>query len=132
MKCGGGPVIARGPNINPEVFARLVAAAKAEGIPYQVEAEPSVTGTDARSIQVARGGIPCGLVSVALRYMHTPTEVIDLNDLEAAARLIARFARDLGTDACFVPGMDAEGMLDAAQAEADGGAQGDSKGKAGA
>ncbi len=132
LKCGGGPVIARGPNINPEVFARLVAAAKAEGIEYQVEAEPSVTGTDARSIQVARGGIPCGLVSVALRYMHTPTEVIDLNDLEAAARLIARFARDLGTDACFVPGMDAEGMLDAAQAEADGGAQGDSKGKAGA
>lgn len=106
LKCGDGPVIARGPNINPEVFARLVAAAEAEGIPYQLEAEPSVTGTDARSIQVARGGIPCGLVSVALRYMHTPTEVINLDDLEAAARLIARFARDLSSDACFVPGME--------------------------
>ena len=105
LKCGGGPVIARGPNINPEVFARLVAAAEAEGIPYQLEAEPSVTGTDARSIQVSRAGIPCGLVSVALRYMHTPTEVINLDDLEAAAHLLARFARDLNGDACFVPGM---------------------------
>lgn len=105
ITCGGGPVIARGPNINPEVFARLVAAAEALGIPYQIEAEPSVTGTDARSIQVARAGIPTGLVSVALRYMHTPTEVIDLNDLEAAYKLLARFAEDLSADSCFVPGM---------------------------
>ena len=74
--CGGGPVIARGPNINPEVFERLVTAAEAEGLPYQIEAEPSVTGTDARSIQITRAGIPTGLVSVALRYMHTPTEVV--------------------------------------------------------
>ena len=57
--CGGGPVIARGPNINPVVFDRLVAAAEAEGIAYQIEAEPGVTGTDARAIQIARGGIPC-------------------------------------------------------------------------
>ena len=86
--CGAGPVIARGPNINPVVFERLVAAAEAEGIPYQLEAEPSVTGTDARAIQVTRGGIPTGLISVPLRYMHTPTEVICLRDLEATVRLI--------------------------------------------
>ncbi len=103
--CGEGPVIARGPNINPEVFERLVAAAKAEGIPYQIEAEPGVTGTDARSIQMARGGIPTGLVSVPLRYMHTPTEVVRLDDLTATVKLITRFALDLGEDACFVPGM---------------------------
>ncbi len=105
IKCGGGPVIARGPNINPVVFDRLVAAAKAEGIAYQVEAEPSVTGTDARAIQVTRGGIPCGLVSVPLRYMHTPTEVVALSDLEATVRLLVRFALDLDEDACFVPGL---------------------------
>lgn len=103
--CGAGPVIARGPNINPVVFERLVAAAKAEGIPYQLEAEPSVTGTDARAIQVARDGIPTGLISVPLRYMHTPTEVVCLADLQATVRLIVRFARDLSADASFVPGM---------------------------
>lgn len=104
--CGGGPVIARGPNINPEVFERLVAAAEAEGLPYQLEAEPGVTGTDARSIQIARAGIPTGLVSVALRYMHTPTEAVCLDDMEATVRLIARFAQDLDGSACFVPGME--------------------------
>lgn len=103
--CGEGPVIARGPNINPEVFERLVAAAKAEGIPYQIEAEPAVTGTDARAIQVTRGGIPTGLVSVPLRYMHTPTEVVCLSDLDATVRLLVRFALDLDEDASFVPGM---------------------------
>lgn len=103
--CGEGPVIARGPNINPEVFDRLVAAAEAEGIAYQIEAEPGVTGTDARAIQIARGGIPCGLISIPLRYMHTPTEVISLSDLEGAVKLIVRFALDLDRDACFVPGM---------------------------
>lgn len=103
--CGGGPVIARGPNINPLVYERLVAAAEKEGIPYQIEAEPSVTGTDARAIQVARGGIPCGLVSVPLRYMHTPTEVVCLKDLQATVDLLVRFALDLEEDACFVPGI---------------------------
>ena len=103
--CGEGPVIARGPNINPAVFERLVAAAEAECLPYQIEAEPGVTGTDARSIQISRGGVPTGLVSVPLRYMHTPTEVVSLDDLDATVKLLARFARDLDEDACFVPGM---------------------------
>lgn len=109
--CGEGPVIARGPNINPVVFARLVAAAEAEGIPYQIEAEPGVTGTDARGIQISRGGKATGLVSVPLRYMHTPTEVIDLRDLEATVKLITRFALDLHENVSFVPGM-ADAVLD--------------------
>jgi endoglucanase len=103
--CGQGPVIARGPNINPVVFEKLVAAAEAEKIPYQIEAEPSVTGTDARSIQVTRGGIPTGLVSVPLRYMHTPTEVVDLRDVEHAVALIVRFVESLSAHDCFVPGL---------------------------
>lgn len=115
--CGQGPVIARGPNINPAVFERLVAAAEAEGIPYQIEAEPGVTGTDARAIQVTRGGIPTGLVSVPLRYMHTPTEVICLSDLEDTVKLITRFALDLNEDACFVPGMGDCPLEDSAEAE---------------
>ena len=103
--CGQGPVIGRGPNINPEVFRRLIAAAEEEGISYQIEAEPGVTGTDARAIQVARGGKATGLISVPVRYMHTPTEVINLKDIEAAVQLITRFVLDLDEDANFVPGM---------------------------
>lgn len=103
--CGEGPVISRGPNINPEVFNRLVVAAEKENIPYQIEAEPSVTGTDARAIQVARGGKACGLLSVPVRYMHTPAEVLKLSDLEATVKLVVRFVLDLDENASFVPGM---------------------------
>ena len=103
--CGRGPVIAKGPNINPVVFKRLCAAAEKAGIEYQIEAEPGVTGTDARSIQVARDGICCGLISIPLRYMHTPTEVISLADAEATAKLIAQFVRDVDAQTCFIPGL---------------------------
>ena len=72
---GGGPVICRGPNINPLVFDRLVSAAKKAEVPYQIEADPRPTGTDARAIQITRGGVATGLMSVPLRYMHTPSEL---------------------------------------------------------
>ena len=105
IQCGKGPVIARGPNINPVVFARLCEAAEKAGIDYQLEAEPSVTGTDARSIQVTRSGIPTGLISVPLRYMHTSTEVINLKDLEQTVDLIVQFVTDLDEDSSFIPGI---------------------------
>lgn len=119
IACGQGPVIARGPNINPVVFDRLVAAAEAEGIAYQIEAEPGVTGTDARAIQISRGGKATGLVSVPLRYMHTPTEVIALSDLEATVKLIVRFVLDLDGDVSFVPGMSGAGEAGGEAAETD-------------
>ena len=103
--CGEGPVIARGPNINPVVFERLCVAAKKEGIKVQFEAEPGVTGTDAGTMQIQRGGRACGLVSIPLRYMHTPTEVLKLSDLEDTVALIKRFILDLDEDVSFVPGM---------------------------
>lgn len=105
IELGAGPVIARGPNINPVVFERLVAAAKKEKIAYQIEAEPGVTGTDAGQMQIQRGGRATGLVSLPLRYMHTPTEVISLADVEACIKLLVRFIRDLDEDVSFVPGM---------------------------
>lgn len=108
IRCGSGPVIARGPNINPFVFERLVAAAEAEGIPYQLEAEPAATGTDARAIQISKGGVPTGLVSIPLRYMHTPNETVSLKDIDATIRLLVRFALDLEYDASFVPGISAQ------------------------
>ena len=105
IELGAGPVIARGPNINPVVFERLVAAAEAAKIPYQLEAEPGVTGTDAGAMQVERGGIATGLVSLPLRYMHTPTEVVSLEDVDACIKLLVRFVRDLDEGVSFVPRM---------------------------
>ena len=94
-KLGGGPIICRGPNINPVVYLWLVAAAKRLKIPYQLEADPRPTGTDARAIQMGRGGVATGLVSVPLRYMHTPSEVVDLEDVERTVQLFVAFAQSL-------------------------------------
>ena len=94
-KLGGGPILCRGANINPKVFAKLVAAAKRLKIPYQIEADPRPTGTDARAIQMGRSGVATGLVSIPLRYMHTPSEIVDLEDVERCVRLFVEFARSL-------------------------------------
>jgi endoglucanase len=93
IRVGQGPVIARGANISPLVFDLLVRAAREEEIPYQIEAAPRGTGTDANAMQISRAGMATGLVSVALRYMHTPCEVLSLEDLANACRLCAAFAR---------------------------------------
>jgi endoglucanase len=100
-KLGGGPIICRGPNINPKVYERLVAVAKKIKIPYQLEADPRPTGTDARAIQMARGGVACGLVSIPLRYMHTPSEVVDLQDVEDCVKLFAAFAKSVARGESF-------------------------------
>jgi endoglucanase len=94
-KLGGGPIICRGPNINPKVFDRLVRAAKKLKIPYQLEGDPRPTGTDARAIQIGRAGVATGLVSIPLRYMHTPSEVVDLEDVESVVKLLVEFAKGL-------------------------------------
>jgi len=94
-KLGGGPIICRGPNINPKVFQKLVATAKKLKIPYQLEGDPRPTGTDARAIQMARSGVATGLISVPLRYMHTPSEVVDIQDIEYCVQLLVGFAKTL-------------------------------------
>ncbi len=94
-KLGAGPIITRGPNINPIVFDKLISAADDRSIPYQLEGDPYPTYTDARAIQMARAGVATGLLSIPLRYMHTPSEVVDLEDVEACVRLLAAFAEDL-------------------------------------
>ncbi len=91
----GGPVIARGPNINPVVFDRLIDAADKLGIPYQIQAESRPTGTDARAIQMANAGVACGLISIPLRYMHTPGEIVDLNVVEQLVKLLVQFTKDI-------------------------------------
>jgi endoglucanase len=103
IKLGSGPVIARGPNINPRVFDLLVKTAKKHKIPYQVEGISKATGTDANPIQITRAGVAAGLVSVPVRYMHTPVETLDLADVEKTIALMAAFAEEVKTDMKFIP-----------------------------
>ncbi len=95
VKLGGGPVIERGPNVNPRLFDRLVSTAEAAQMPYQVTAHGRGTGTDANAIQLSRAGVVTGLVSIPNRYMHSAVETIALRDLDAAADLLAAFAAGL-------------------------------------
>lgn len=99
----GGPMIARGPNINPKVATQLVATAKKHRIPYQMEAAPRGTGTDANAIQLSRGGVAAGLVSVPNRYMHSPVEMVSLKDAENCAKLIAQWIVALKANMSFIP-----------------------------
>lgn len=95
-KLGGGPALARGSAVHPGVHRRLVEAARAEDIPHTIEATPRRTGTDADAIAYERAGIPCGIVSIPNRYMHSPSEIVSLSDLDNCAAIIAAFTRRLG------------------------------------
>jgi endoglucanase len=92
-KLGSGPVIARGTSLHPLVFELLHRAAEESGIPFTVESLGRNTGTDADAFHLSRAGIPTGLVSVPVRYLHSPVELVSLADIDAAARLIAAFAK---------------------------------------
>jgi endoglucanase len=89
---GGGATIQRGPSLHPLVFERLHDAAEAEGIPFVVEVSRGHTHTDADAVYLSRHGVPTGLVSIPLRYMHSPIETVDLDDIEQAVRLVVAFA----------------------------------------
>ena len=97
---GSGPVLTRGSTLDPSVFELLHDTAEAEGIPFTVSASARSTGTDADAIHLSRAGVPTGVVSIPLRYMHSPVEMVQLDDVENTARLLAAFAQRLqpGTD----------------------------------
>ncbi|HEY8381545.1 MAG TPA: M42 family metallopeptidase [Microvirga sp.] len=103
LDIGKGPGISRGANTNPAVFALLSEAARAENIPYQVNVAPGATPTDANALQLNRGGMAAGLLSVPLRYMHTPCEVLSLSDVESTARLLAAYCCRVTPDTDFTP-----------------------------
>lgn len=98
---GSGPVIERGSIINPKVFEALYAAGEKDDIPFTIAASASRTGTDADAVHLSRGGVPTGLVSIPLRYMHSPVEMVQLDDIENAAKLLAAFALSLTPGASF-------------------------------
>lgn len=103
VRLGKGPVVYRGPNMNPKVVDRLIAKAQEHQLPYQLAASGRASPTDANSIQVNRAGVATGLVSIPNRYMHSPVETIALDDIDRAADLLARFCEGLTTDVDFTP-----------------------------
>ena len=92
---GSGPVIYRGATLSPKVSQLLIEVAKDAGIEHTVGATGNSTSTDADGVQFSRSGIPTGLISIPLRYMHSPVEMVDLADVEATVALVAAFAERL-------------------------------------
>ena len=93
MDMGGGPAIAVGPNMNHRMSSELVALAKELDMPYQVDVIRASSGTNAWPIQISRGGVATALISLPLKYMHTPHEVMDLRDGENIVKLVSEYIR---------------------------------------
>jgi endoglucanase len=102
-RLSSGPAVFRGPNINPRVFEGLEKTARSHEIPVQLRGAPRATGTDANVIQLSREGVATGLVGIPNRYMHSPVEVVCLDDLERAARLLAEFCAGVTTQTDWTP-----------------------------
>ena len=103
VKLGSGPVIYRGPNTNPVVFERLMQLAQANEIPVQPNALSKAAANDGNAMQVNRGGVATGLVTIPNRYMHSPVEIVSLDDLQNAANLITHFCLSIDKDSDFTP-----------------------------
>ncbi len=95
---GGGPAIGVGPVIPRWMSGRLKELAEREKLSYELEIMSGRTGTNGDDFQTAREGVPTAVVSLPLRYMHTPVEIVDLEDIERSARLLAAFAASLGKE----------------------------------
>jgi len=95
FKCGDGTVLSTGPNLHPKLYERLLATAKAHDIKIQTSVESGNTGTDAWAIQVSREGIPTGLLSIPLKYMHTCVETLNTDDVFATADVLTHFISEL-------------------------------------
>lgn len=95
---GKGPCLGLGPNIHPFLFNKFNELADRLEIPHDNEVMPSMSGTDAYATQVSREGIPTMLISIPLRYMHTPVEVVSVKDVQRTGRLLAEFIATLAPD----------------------------------
>ncbi|MBK8479841.1 MAG: M42 family metallopeptidase [Proteobacteria bacterium] len=104
VKLGGGPVLARGPNANPPLLELLQKTARREGIPVQLRAVPAAGGNDGNALQVNRAGVATAVVGIPQRYMHSPSEICHLGDVEAAVALITQTIARLSSKTSFIPG----------------------------
>ena len=101
VKLGGGPTLTHGTANHPMIVERLVTIAEKEGVAIQHEASSRYTGTDTDRIFTTQTGIPSALISIPLRYMHSPVELVDLGDVEATIKLVTAFVKDLKADERF-------------------------------
>lgn len=95
FEVGSGPTISGGPNIHQVLFKMLKDIAKKNNITAHPEIDGGSSGTNAWAIQVSRTGVPSAVVSIPLKYMHTPVEVISRSDLDTAANLIYEFVLEI-------------------------------------
>ena len=95
---GGGPAIGVGPNMTRWMTKRMLEKAQGGKIPYQQEVMSGHTGTNGWEMQISREGVATSVLSLPLKYMHTPIETLSLSDLEQTARLLAAFTEDLGKE----------------------------------
>jgi putative aminopeptidase FrvX len=102
-KLGSGPVLSRGSSIHPMMFERMAETAEREGIPYTIQGSPRLTSTDADAIYLQRLGVATSVISVPNRYMHSPNEVVSLDDVDATVKLIAAFCRAIRAEDDFIP-----------------------------
>ncbi len=93
---GKGPMVGFGATLNDNTSRTLVQLAKDNGIPYQIEVTGAKTGTDADPIARTGQGVVVGLLSIPLKYMHTPVETADLTDIENTAKLMAAYVKEVG------------------------------------
>lgn len=98
IELGKGPGITLGGNIHPNLRKKIVNIAKEYNIPFQMEIDPGLTGTDARAMMLTREGIPSLVLSIPLRYMHTSVEVVDTVDIMNTAKLLAFFIASISEE----------------------------------
>lgn len=103
VRLGRGPAIGRGPHINHRVFELLTETADRHQIPYQPVGISGETGTDCDAIHDMRAGVATGVVSIPNRYMHSPCEMVHLEDVENTARLIAETVARIDEKVDFIP-----------------------------
>lgn len=103
IRVGSGPVVVRGPNINPEVARRLRAVSDENDLPTQLSALGKAAPNDSNAIQVNRAGVAAGIVAIPNRYMHSAVETISLDDVNDAAQLLALFAKSVTNADDFIP-----------------------------
>ncbi len=116
VKIGGGPVLTRGPNINPRVHELMVEAAKQEKLKVQLEVSTKPLSNDAREIQISRDGVATHSIGLPLRFMHTSSEVMQMSDIENAITLLTRFCKLITADTELRPGMEQSNTKKASRA----------------
>lgn len=98
IQIGKGPAIGIGPNFHPKLWRIMEEICKEKNIPYQRNPIQGASGTDAWVIQVSREGVATALISIPLRYMHSPGEIVSLNDLENTAKLLAETIKKVSNE----------------------------------